>query len=180
LLVAAALSLVGAVTVYALGRFRRWFMVERGAGARQVGRFALHFVEMAVAMAAGMVALGALSGLVLEPAGFQWLTAAHPETHLLAMAVFMAAPMVAWMRLRGHGWQHGAEMTAAMIVPALLAIAVCAAGLLPRTEMMTFGHTLMWVAMLGVMFLHWSHYAGVKREHHMETAQPATPVAASA
>jgi len=42
------------------------------------------------------------------------------------MAFSMTAPMVAWMRYRGHHWDRSLEMGAAMITPA---ISLCAAGL---------------------------------------------------
>jgi hypothetical protein len=51
-------------------------------------------------------------------------------------------------------------MTAAMFVPAVVCIVVCAAGLLPRTTMLSWYHLLMWVAMLGVMLYRWNDYAG--------------------
>jgi hypothetical protein len=40
------------------------------------------------------------------------------------MASSMSVPMVAWMRRRGHGWRSSAEMSAAMVVPAV-ALIVC-------------------------------------------------------
>lgn len=174
LLVAAALSLLGAGLVYGLGRLRRRLIAANAFHVLPVARFALHVVEMVVAMELGMVALGTLNTLVLKPAGHLYLTDRYPETHLLAMAFFMAVPMVAWMRIRGHGWGHAAEMAAAMVVPVACAIAACSVGLLPRTELMAFGHDLMWIAMVGVMLLRWSHYAGAVHEHGTPAAPPAT------
>ncbi len=133
--------------------------------ALRVARFSQHFVEMALAMMLGMVVLGALNTLVLIPAGDLALTGDYPQTHLLAMAVFMAAPMVAWMRVRGHGWGHGAEMAGAMVVPVGLCIGACAVGLLSPIAMLSLGHELMWVAMLGVMLFRWGHYAGEGHVH---------------
>ncbi len=91
--------------------------------AWQVARFVLHFVEMILAMELGMVALGGFDTGILRPAGLN-LTGRSPEMDVLAMGVFMAAPMVAWMRLRGHGWRHGLEMAAAMVVPFAGAVAL--------------------------------------------------------
>jgi hypothetical protein len=133
--------------------------------AKRVGRFAQHFVEMALAMMLGMVVLGALNTLVLIPAGDLALTGDYPQSHLLAMAVFMAVPMVAWMRLRGHGWEHGAEMAGAMVAPVALCIGGCAVGVLSPMAMLSLGHELMWVAMLGVMLFRWDHYAGEGHVH---------------
>jgi transcriptional regulator GlxA family with amidase domain len=174
LIVASALSLLGAGSVYVLDRLRRRLSATKALRVGRVARFVLHFVEMAVAMALGMVAMGALNALALEPNGFLYLTPAHLETHLLAMGFFMAAPMVAWMRLRGHGWRHGAEMAAAMVVPAAAAIALNAAGLLARADMMAFSNTWMWVAMVGVMLVRWPHYSGAPQAHRAPAPAPAT------
>lgn len=46
-----------------------------------------------------------------------------PELSVLVITFNMTAPMVAWMRFRGMEWRPIAEMSAAMIVEALLLIA---------------------------------------------------------
>src|SRR5262249_10839718 len=153
---------------------RRRLIAANALRIGRVARFGLHFVEMAVAMELGMFAMGALSALALEPAGFLYLTPSHLETHLLAMGFAMAAPMVAWMRLPGHGWRQGAERAAAMVVPAAAAIVLNAAGLLARTEMMAFSTTWMWVAMVGVMLFRWPHYAGGAHAHRAPAPALAT------
>jgi hypothetical protein len=148
------------------------------SSVRRVARFILHFIEMALAMELGMVALGGLDTAVLRPAGLN-LTGRSPELDVLAMGVFMAAPMVAWMRLRGHGWRHGLEMAGAMVVPFAVAVALRFVGLLPRTDMMAFGTDLMWMAMMGIMLIRWSLYAGAPHEHGRLAARPATPTPTS-
>src|SRR3989442_966595 len=75
------------------------------ANALSVGRFLLHFGEMVLAMYVGMLIYMPLEGLV--PVFLQGI----------GMALFMAWPMVVWMRIRGHGWRHGFEMALAMLVP---------------------------------------------------------------
>src|SRR5437763_16250822 len=69
------------------------------------GRFVLHFVEMCIAMAAGMLVFMAVPGVMALP----------PLLHQIGMAVAMTVPMVGWMRLRGHGWRHGIEMSIGML-----------------------------------------------------------------
>jgi transcriptional regulator GlxA family with amidase domain len=182
-----ALSVLGAGLVYALGflrrRARRHGSPARASRARrvtgQVARFALHFVEMAVAMYVGMMALGALNAQVLVPFAHLDLTGPTRETQVLAMGVFMAAPMVAWMRVRGHGLRHGLEMAAAMMVPFAGVVALQWAGLLAEADMMGVGSNVMWLAMVGVMLLRWNHYAGAPHAHAHGTpaAPPATLVA---
>jgi flagellar biosynthetic protein FliP len=75
-------------------------------------RFTRHLLEMVVAMIAGMAVLGVAIGLLGEPPGYSDLLFRYG-----LMGAFMSAPMVAWMRHRGHPWSDGLEMTAAMLVP---------------------------------------------------------------
>lgn len=49
-------------------------------------------------MLAGMIALAAASGLGLDLPD-------RTAVELIEMAVWMTVPMVAWMRIRGHGWR---------------------------------------------------------------------------
>ena len=171
LFTAAALGLIGAGMVYLTGQlpWRRLAAISPGA----VARFSLHFLEMSVAMYVGMLGLGLLNALVLIPAGVFVLTESIPVLQLLAMAIAMAAPMILWMRVRGHDWRHGIEMGAAMLAPALIAIALVGAGLLAAGSMIAFGHAGMWLAMLVIMALRWGHYSGAGRH---ELAAPAGQV----
>src|SRR5437762_13617164 len=75
------------------------------SGAAAAGRFVLHYGEMVLAMYVGMLIFMPLEGLL--PSSLQQI----------GMALFMAWPMVVWMRIRGHGWRHGFEMAAAMLIP---------------------------------------------------------------
>ena len=68
-------------------------------------------------MFAGMATLGLALGAPGEPAGY-----ATPLVEHGLMGAAMAAPMVAWMRHRGHAWSDGLEMTAAMLGPGFLRI----------------------------------------------------------
>src|ERR671916_3350115 len=77
-------------------------------------RFTRHLLEMVLAMMAGMAVLGVALWALGEPPGYANLLVEYG-----LMGAFMAAPMVAWMRHRGHSWSDGLEMTAAMLVPML-------------------------------------------------------------
>ena len=118
------------------------------------GRFVKHYLEMLVAMFAGMFALG------LPVAALGW-DVDPIELELLYMAFIMSVPMVAWMRYRGHGWAPAWEMTAAMFVPSFAAIALLWAGIVEggHTPMM-IQHVAMFPAMLAVMLLRRSEYTG--------------------
>jgi hypothetical protein len=74
--------------------------------------FTRHLLEMVVAMMAGMAVLGVAIGALGEPPGYANLLVEYG-----LMGAFMSAPMVGWMRYRGHAWSDGLEMTVAMLAP---------------------------------------------------------------
>ena len=117
------------------------------------GRFFMHYVEMLVAMFAGMLVLW----MPLVALGRPDAT----ELELLGMAFTMTVPMVAWMRYRGHGWAPAGEMTAAMFVPTFAAIGLLWAGLVEDGHApMMIQHVAMFPAMLVAMLLRRSEYTG--------------------
>lgn len=124
--------------------------------------FARHYAEMVVAMVAGMVVLGGLAGALLDAfgSGTSALRADAPAVLLLGMAFAMTAPMVAWMRYRGHGWPASTEMAAAMFLPTFAAIGLLAAGLVTDVHaLLMIQHVVMLPAMLGAMLLRRDEYA---------------------
>jgi flagellar biosynthetic protein FliP len=120
---------------------------------RRVWHFVRHYLEMVVAMLAGMLVLGPLEGLVW-PA----LTA-RPDVGVMVMATNMAIGMGAWMRFRGHSWRGIAEMSASMYVPFAVLLVPFWAGAIGEHTMMTWGHLLMLLVMALVMLLRPSEYA---------------------
>ena len=117
-----------------------------------VRRFALHGLEMVIAMVVGMV--------VLEPV-WAW---AWPGLHddiaaqALVMATNMSVGMAVWMRIRGHGLPAIAEMSAAMYLSFLVLLPLHWTGVLPGMAFMTAGHVLMVPAMLVAMLRRRSEY----------------------
>src|SRR3954467_15835723 len=78
---------------------------------RPAFRFTVHFAEMIVAMAVGMVALGPV---------WSWAAPGLTDRADLAaiiMATNMTAGMTAWMAIRRHCWARIGEMAAAMYLP---------------------------------------------------------------
>ena len=67
------------------------------------------------------------------------------------MAFNMTLPMVLWMRHRGHGWERGGEMAAAMFVPALALLALYGLGAISKGLVLPGQMVLMLPAMLLVM-----------------------------
>jgi hypothetical protein len=130
--------------------------------------FARHYVEMLVAMCLGMVVLGvpAAAGLSAVGMAFPELRDDAPALLLSGMAMTMTAPMVAWMRYRGHGWPASAEMSAAMFIPTLGVIALLWSGLLDDIgTLLAIEHIVMPASMLGAMLLRRDEYTGAVHQH---------------
>lgn len=108
-------------------------------------RFAGHFVQMALAMAVGMLALDPVWRLVL--------TESAERIDVLAMvaATDMSIGMAVWMRVRRHSWASILEMSAAMYVPFLLLLVPYWAGGISGSTVMVGGHVLMVPGMLLAM-----------------------------
>jgi hypothetical protein len=112
----------------------------RTGTARMVGRFLLHYLEMAIAMVLGMLLLGLVWSAVL-PDDIRF------DVDTLIMAADMTIGMAVWMRVRHHGWPSIAEMSLAMFVPFLILLVPYWFGVLPGHLVMSVGHTLMFVFM---------------------------------
>lgn len=119
---------------------------------------------MTVVMVVGMVAgaavftigagLSAGSSLTWDEARLR-----YPELCLLTIALIMSVPMVAWMRHRGHGWNNGAEMTAAMVLPAAALIGLFWLHMLTSGPLCGLYCILMFPAMLAAMLYRRGEYA---------------------
>jgi flagellar biosynthetic protein FliP len=101
-----------------------------------------HFLEMLVAMAVGMVALGPL-----------WpdLATDRVEAHTLVMATNMTVGMTALMLWRRHRPAAVVEMALAMYVPFVLLFPAHGAGWLSAGAVVVVGHVLMLPAMVLAM-----------------------------
>jgi hypothetical protein len=120
--------------------------------------WAFHLAEMMIAMFAGMVVLGAALEGVLSLLGAS-LSDAPTAVMASVMAFNMTAPMAWWMRHRGHATRHNVEMSASMIVPTALVIALHWLGVLAADSVMLIQHVVMIPAMVGVMLARFEHYA---------------------
>lgn len=118
-----------------------------------IWHFVRHYVEMVLAMFAGMFALGSLEGLAWPSLNDRADVAA------MVMATNMSLGMAAWMRFRGHSWRGITEMSAAMYLPFVVLLVPYWAGLAGEGVLMTWGHLLMLPAMALAMLLHPAEYA---------------------
>jgi hypothetical protein len=133
--------------------------------------FVRHYLEMVVAMFVGMGVLLPPLGAALRAAG----TSLHASDVLMisAMALTMTAPMVGWMRYRGHGWPVCADMTAAMAIPTLTVLALLWSGLVGDLgTLLLIEHVAMLPSMLVAMLLRRDEYAGAV--HHPAAAEQVT------
>ena len=134
--------------------------------------FIRHYVEMLVAMFAGMVVLGAPALVALGAAGVSSaeLRSDAPGALLLGMGITMTGPMVAWMRYRGHGWAASNEMAASMLIPTAGVIGLLGAGLVEDVGTLLMAeHVVMLPSMLVAMLLRRDEYTG-HVHHHAERA----------
>jgi hypothetical protein len=120
-------------------------------------RFARHLLEMIVAMIAGMAVLVVAIGVLGEPPGY-----ANPLVEYCLMGASMVAPMVAWMRYRGHSWSDGLEMTVAMLAPMFalvlpVELSVAVPGL-SEGSLMMLSHVAMIGGMVALMVYRWDRY----------------------
>jgi hypothetical protein len=121
---------------------------------------------MLAVMVVGMIALG-------KPADHRLLSLVgtsasdhHPTTMLITMAVTMTAPMVAWMRYRGHSWRANAEMTASMIIPTIAAIFLLRTGVVTGImNLMIIEHAAMLAGMLIAMLCRYDEYSASGHSH---------------
>lgn len=84
-----------------------------------VPMFWRHFFEMLAAMAVGMAVTVAIFLSIVGLKTWDEITSVYPTQALVAMAVGMTVPMVAWMLYRGMGWRNSYEMALAMVLPAI-------------------------------------------------------------
>ena len=128
--------------------------------AAAVGKFLLHFLEMAIAMGIGMAIFVPVKAALVGQ-GYIGLLERSSLDYQVWMNLFMVVPMVLWMRVRGHGWRHGAEMGAAMIVPTACVLALCSLGVTNVLPWFTtnLSGPAMFLGMLGIMVYRREMYA---------------------
>ena len=130
---------------------------------RRIARFALHYVEMVLAMIIGMIVLGIPVDTVARAAGYDDLYHELPLAGAIVMTVIMVVPMAAWMGFRGHDRSMTVEMSLAMIVPTVALLAAAIGRLIAPASVMTLVDPLMYVSMLAVMLARWPMYSGAHR-----------------
>ena len=138
--------------------------------ASQVGRFSWHFLEMLLAMMAGMPLLSLVRNLIPATSSVAAAFKSGTISYSITMTVFMTVPMVAWMIVRGHGRRHSLEMAFAMVAPVAVTTVLRLLGAdayLPWLG--NASHLGMFLGMLIVMLYRRDHYTG-KASHSAHAA----------
>lgn len=125
---------------------------------RRLSHFWRHFLEMVAAMVVGMIATGAVFVSIVGLKSWDQVTTQYPTPALVAMAVGMTAPMVAWMLYRGMGWRNSVEMAAAMAFPVIPFLCLVWFGVTKSAQCGGYC-AVMVVTMLGLMRYRRSEYS---------------------
>jgi len=124
-------------------------------------RFVLHYGEMMLVMFTGM-GVGALALALVAAAtgyGYSDLKADAPALVLAGMGVSMTAPMVWWMRRRGHSWAANRAMAISMIAPTVAAIVLLAVDAVADVGIaLEIQHIVMFPGMFVAMLLYRGEY----------------------
>ncbi|MDX5895389.1 hypothetical protein [Rubrobacter radiotolerans] len=115
-------------------------------------------------MVAGMVVLGVALRMLGEPPGYT-----NPLVEYACMGAAMSAPMVAWMRYRGHAWSDGLEMTVAMLAPMFALVLPVELGVpvLSEHSLMVLSHAAMILGMVVLMVYRRDRYAHGAHAHRV-------------
>jgi hypothetical protein len=123
------------------------------------GHFARHYLEMVIAMVAGMVVLGGLRRGVVAVTGLDYSLASRPELAAFEMAFTMSVGMVVWMRYRRHSWASTLEMVGAMFAPVIALAPLIWLDILRSESLQMLSHVAMLLLMLVVMMRRRREYA---------------------
>ena len=135
----------------------------------QVGHFLWHFVQMCLACCIGGVTLSVMFFGGAALIGYPDLIQRFPELSTLMIAFFLALPMAAWMRFRGHESRLTWEMAATPIVLGILLIGLAWLGIVPRSTLIEWLTRLACPVMLIHMLFRLDLYTG-RKGHHAQVA----------
>jgi len=131
-----------------------------------IRRFALHFLEMCIAMCAGGAVLNLAVFGVAAWLGSPTLVAQAPELSITIIVIDLALAMAAFIALRGHPARHTVEMSGSTVAGAIPFIAALWLGMIPQAKL--DGWVSLFALMCGplcllmfaVMVVRFEHYGG--------------------
>ena len=121
-----------------------------------VRHFVWHLGEMFLAMLVGMAALDAVFEGILAVAGTSYavLVDDAPTAVALILMFNMTAPMLLWMRIRGHEATEVSEMSVAMVVVGATTVFLLWLSVIDSEAICGVECGLMLPAMVAAMLLH--------------------------
>jgi hypothetical protein len=119
----------------------------------QAGHFARHFFEMCIPMCVGFAIGDAVYFGLASVFGHSEPFEQLPVLSLAVVTFNMTAPMAAWMRFRGMQRHAIVEMSAAMVVLAVVLLCLGGLGAVSMSALPLLAHGLMMPAMLIPMLL---------------------------
>lgn len=131
-------------------------------------RFALHLVEMCIAMCVGAIALSLIFFEGANLIGYPNLPDTHPLLSTFVLAINLSVPMVAWMRFRGMDWRSTLEMSGATMAAGILLITAAWLGLISTSSPFDWLRSMACPIMLAVMLFRFNLYSGRSGQHTHE------------
>lgn len=118
--------------------------------------FVWHLGEMFLAMVVGMAALDAVFNAILGLTGASYddLVTTAPAAVALILMFNMTAPMLLWMRVRGHEASEVSEMSVAMVVVGATTVFLLWLSVIDSAAICGVECGLMIPAMVAAMLLH--------------------------
>jgi hypothetical protein len=137
----------------------------------QIGHFVRHYFEMCLPMCIGFAVLDLAYFWAAGLFGYSEPFSQLPELSVLVVAFNMTSLMTAWMLFRGMPRRATAEMSAAMVIWAIVLLAFGWLAILPMGDLALLEHGLMMPTMLIPMFVRLDLYTG--RAGHITHTAPA-------
>lgn len=131
-----------------------------------IRRFAVHFLEMCVAMCAGGAVLNLGVFAAAAGLGHPNLVREAPELSIVIVAADLALAMAAYMVMRGHPSQHNIEMSGVTVLGAIPLVGALWLGMIPQAALTNWLSLFaamcgpLCVLMFAVMCLRFEHYGG--------------------
>ena len=139
---------------------------RREPGAAGVVRFLLRFTEMWISMLLGMAVFRYVR-LALANHGYTAFLDPVSVASEVGNGVFMIAPMMLWMRIRGCRWRDNLEMAVAMLLPWAAVLVLGRVGLSQKLPWFS-ARAAIFFGMLAIMLYRRDWYTGgysVNRGH---------------
>jgi hypothetical protein len=139
-----------------------------GVGA-QVGRFALHVMQMCAVMCVSLVLLGFLAAGAGALLGLADVRLSAPVLSAVVVTLTLGGSMLAWMRFMDMAWRPTLEMVGSTLLAGAAMVIGYNLGSVPAADLIPGVCGLACVAMIAVMLPRFRMYASHTGHHHHGT-----------